>query len=128
MIWMILLLLVGVAVLVTAVQWQRGEWRASALWVARNVSLPFVVAAPAGGAMFASLGVSVMFPGAVILALAAAVGFMAALIAGARDPLRYAPAALRTKRGAAPQPGGRQPAQTTRIREEDRGEERRRAG
>jgi hypothetical protein len=67
------LMLIGVLVLVTAVQWRMGNWLESARWVLRWLSPHVLAGTAAAGVMIFGLGLMLIWPPAFLLSFGAAV-------------------------------------------------------
>jgi hypothetical protein len=67
------LMLIGLFVLVTSVQWRTGHWLESARWVLRWLSPHVLAGTGAAGVMVIGLGLMLIWPPAVLLSFGAAV-------------------------------------------------------
>jgi hypothetical protein len=77
----IILIMLGLLGPAAGVQWRRDRWLPSGRWVVRNLSPHAVAGVPLAGLFVTLLGLSVVWPPAVILAFLAAIGFVAVLVA-----------------------------------------------
>src|SRR6266508_1164837 len=77
----VLLMLLGALGPIAAIQWRSGRWLDGARWIARNSSVHVLYATPVAGLFVASLGLSIIWPPAIVLVFLAAGGFMWALLA-----------------------------------------------
>jgi predicted membrane metal-binding protein len=76
----VLLMLVGALGPIAAIQWRTGHWLAGARWIARNSSVDVLYATPVAGLFLAALGLSIIWPPAIVLVFLAAGGFMWTLL------------------------------------------------
>jgi hypothetical protein len=74
-------MLVGAVGLIAGLQWRVGRWLGAAHWIADNSSVRVLYATPVAGILVASLGLSIVWPPAIVLVFLAAAGFMVALLA-----------------------------------------------
>jgi hypothetical protein len=74
-------MLLGAAVLTIALLWQSGRSLDSARWIARNTSVHVVYATPMAGLLVACLGLSIIWPPAIVLVFLAAGAFLFMLLA-----------------------------------------------
>jgi hypothetical protein len=74
-------MLLGALGPIAAIQWRSGRWLDGARWIARNSSVHVLYATPVAGLLVASLGLSVIWPPAIVMVFLAAGGFMWALLA-----------------------------------------------
>lgn len=78
-------MLLGAVGPVAALQWRSGRWLGAARWIARNSSPHVLYATPLVGLLVACVGLSIIWPPAIVLVFIAAGAFMWALLA---SPLR----------------------------------------
>ena len=69
-------MLLGAVVLATALQWQSARWLDSARRIARNSSVHVINATPMAGLLMACLGLSIIWPPAIVLVFLAAGAFL----------------------------------------------------
>jgi len=74
-------MLLGALGPIAAIQWRSGHWLDGARWIARNSSVHVLYATPVAGLFVASLGLSIIWPPAIVMVFLAAGGFMWALLA-----------------------------------------------
>ena len=74
-------MLLGVTVLTAALQWQSGRWLNSARWIARNTSVHMLYATPMAGLLVGCLGLSIIWPPAIVLVFLAAGAFLFMVLA-----------------------------------------------
>jgi hypothetical protein len=79
-----LLVLAGLAGPVARVQWLRHRWLASARWLVDHGSVHLLRAAPVGGLTISSIGLTLIWPAAIVLAMLAALAFVVVLFTSAR--------------------------------------------
>jgi Ca2+/Na+ antiporter len=92
----ILLIMLGLAGPIASIQWRRGEWLPAGRWVMRTLSPHAVAAATLAGLVVSMIGLSTVWPPAVILAFLAALAFVGALVASVNgDRMGRVPPALR---------------------------------
>jgi hypothetical protein len=77
----VFLMLLGALGLIAGLQWIGGRWLGAAHRIARNSSVHILYATPVAGLLVASLGLSILWPPAIVLVFLAAAGFMVALLA-----------------------------------------------
>ena len=73
-------MLLGALGLTVAVQWQYGRWLESARWLARNTSVHVLYAVPMAGLFLGCLGLSIIWPPAIVLVFLAAGAFLLMLL------------------------------------------------
>jgi hypothetical protein len=74
-------MLLGAVGLIAGLQWRTGHWLGAAYWITRNSSVHLLYATPVAGLLVASLGLSIVWPPAIVLVFLAAAGFLVALLA-----------------------------------------------
>lgn len=74
-------MLLGALGPIAAVQWRLGRWLPAARWIARNSSPHVLYATPVAGVLLACLGLSIIWPPAIVLVFLSAGAFMWALLA-----------------------------------------------
>jgi hypothetical protein len=79
-----LLVLAGLTGPVARVQWQRHQWLSSARWLVAHGSVHLVRAVPMAGLTISSVGLTLIWPAAIVLAMLTAVGFLVVLFGSAR--------------------------------------------
>src|SRR6266540_5394485 len=77
----VFLMLLGALGPIAAVQWRSGHWLEAARWIARNSSVHLLYAAPIAGLLVACVGLSIMWPPAIVPVFLSAGAFMWALLA-----------------------------------------------
>lgn len=77
----VFLILLGAMGPIAVLQWRSGHWLNGARWIARNSSVHVLYATPMAGVLLACLGLSIIWPPAIVLVFVAAFAFMAALLA-----------------------------------------------
>jgi hypothetical protein len=77
----VLLIALGALGAIAWLQWRSGRWLQGATWVARNASVHVLYATPMAGLFLASLGLSIIWPPAIVLVFLAAGAFLWALLA-----------------------------------------------
>jgi hypothetical protein len=77
----VLLILLGALGPIAALLWRSGIWLEGARWIARNSSLHVLYATPVAGVFLAFLGLSVIWPPAIVLVFLAAGAFTWTLLA-----------------------------------------------
>ena len=99
------------------VEWRREQWLPSGRWVVRRLSPHAVAGVPLAGLFVSLLGLSVVWPPAVVLAFISAVAFVGVLVASVNGgSVGRVPRSLRPRRAV------------PRERQIERPMERRRAG
>jgi hypothetical protein len=78
------LIVLGALGPIAAAQWRAGHWLDAARWIARNSSVHLLYATPMGGLFLACLGLSIIWPPAIVLVFLSAAAFMWALLASPR--------------------------------------------
>jgi hypothetical protein len=73
-------MLLGAVVLTTALLWQSGRWLDSARWIARSTSVHVLYATPMAGLLVGCLGLSIIWPPAIVLVFLAAGAFLFMLL------------------------------------------------
>src|SRR6266542_2906354 len=76
----VFLMLLGALGPIAAVQWRSGHWLEGARWIARNSSVHLLYAVPIAGLLVACVGLSIMWPPAIVLVFLSAGAFMWALL------------------------------------------------
>jgi hypothetical protein len=79
-----LLILAGLAGPVARAQWLHHRWLASARWVVEHGSVHLVRAVPVAGLTLSSVGLTLIWPAAIVLAMLMAVAFLVVLFGSAR--------------------------------------------
>jgi hypothetical protein len=77
----VLLILLGALGPIAGLQWRSGRWLQGATWIARNASVHVLYATPMAGLFVACLGLSIIWPPAIVLVFLAAGAFLWALLA-----------------------------------------------
>ena len=81
MVWAVILIVLGLAGPIASIQWRRDEWLPAGRWVVRTLSPHAVAGLPLIGLVVCMVGLSIMWPPAVVLAFIGAIGFVAVLVA-----------------------------------------------
>jgi hypothetical protein len=79
-----LLIALGLAGPVARVQWQRHRWLSSARWLVAHGSEHLVRAVPLAGLTLSSVGLTLIWPAAIVLAMLMAVAFLVVLFVSTR--------------------------------------------
>jgi Ca2+/Na+ antiporter len=79
--WAIILIVLGLTGPIASIQWRRDEWLPAGRWVVRTLSPHAVAGLPMIGLVICMIGLSIIWPPAVVLAFIGAVAFVAVLVA-----------------------------------------------
>ena len=79
----ILLMAVGLLGPAARVQWERRQWLGSARWLVEHGSVHLLKAAPIGGLLLSAIGLTLLWSGAVVLALVMGLVFIGVLFVSA---------------------------------------------
>jgi hypothetical protein len=105
----IVFMLAGLMGPVAAAEWRRDRWLPAARWIVHNLSIHALLAVPVAGLLVSGLGVSALWPPAIVAAFLCAIGIVAVLMWSVRrEALRDSNATrTRSEPEAAPieQPG-----------------------
>jgi hypothetical protein len=77
----ILLILLGLVGPIASIQWRRDQWLPSGRWVVRSLSPHAVAGVPLAGLVISMIGLSIVWPPAVILVFLGAIAFVGVLVA-----------------------------------------------
>ncbi|MGH2556516.1 MAG: hypothetical protein ACRDHO_12465 [Actinomycetota bacterium] len=115
----VFLMLLGALGPIAAVQWWSGRWLPAARWIARNSSAHVLYATPVAGVFVGCLGLSIIWPPAIVLVFLSAGAFVLALLASpdggrSRSAGATEPAAASPRRVTAPRRSRSRPTQVRR--------------
>src|ERR687888_419333 len=77
----VLLIVLGALGPIAGLQWRSGRWLRGARWIAGNASVHLLYATPMAGLFVLCLGLSIIWPPAIVLVFLAAGAFLWALLA-----------------------------------------------
>jgi hypothetical protein len=98
------LILLGLLGPTAVYQWQQGKWLASGLWILRTFSAHAVNGVAFIGVSVSLLGVSILWPPAIVLTFLSAVTFLGVLVASVNGNAEsHLPSGLRAGQGPDPE-------------------------